>query len=205
MIRFFGKLHPVSAHYGDYPVPLRAIRPLGDDAVAAGYAALKDPANQKRHGAKEAAFPNAVSYYRPPFLRDAFRDIGDYIRGLLPFDIVDTYYYARLYGLGDQLKIHTDRGGCFVSVTLCFGYENSDMFPSGSTWPIGVLEDHATAHPRETWFALQPGDGVLYPGCAVPHWREVFLGPACGQAFFHWVPADPPRFSEFFGDTNKRG
>jgi hypothetical protein len=205
MMRFFGKLHPIARHYADYPVPLRTIRPLGADEAAAAYDALRDPANIAQLGQKEAAYPSAVCYYRPPFLTDIFRAVGDHIRRFLDFDIVETYYYARLYGRGDQLKIHTDRGSCFVSVSLCFGYDYSDMFPAGSAWPIGVLEDHASAAPRETLFQMQPGDGMLYPGCSVPHWRDVFLGPRCGQAFFHWVPADPTRFAEFYGDPNMKG
>lgn len=205
MMRFFGKLHPVAQYYADFPVPLRAVRPIGADEAAAAYDALRDSSNIARLGQKEAAYPSAVCYYRPPFLTDIFRAVGEHIRRFLDFDIVETYYYARLYGLGDQLKLHTDRGSCFVSVSLCFGYDYSDMFPQGAAWPIGVLEESEGGEGRPVSFPLQPGEGIIYPGCAAPHWRDMFLGAHCGQAFFHWVPKDDALFAEFYGDPDKRG
>ncbi len=206
-MRYPGKLHPVIAHYPRYPVPLRAIRPLGADAVAAGWRALRDPANIRKLGRAEAVHPNAVCYYSPPFLAEAYRALTAEVRALLGYDIVETYYYARLYGTGDELKIHTDRGSCFVSVSLCFGYEYSPMFPEGSAWPIAALADEGEGPGtgRPVSFALQPGEGILYPGCSAPHWRDLFLGARCGQAFFHWVPKDAAAFGAFYGDPDRKG
>jgi hypothetical protein len=204
-MRYLGRTHPIAAEYTNFPVPLKTIHAIDADMAARAYAALKDPANTRKYGQKEAAFPSAVCYYTPPFLRDIYTTLGDFIRPLLGFDIVETYYYSRLYGTGDELKIHTDRGSCFVSVSLCFGYEYGPMFPPGSSWPIGVLP-HAGPEAQEPLsFALQPGDGILYPGCIAPHWRDMFLGPHCGQAFFHWVPRDERLFGEFYGDPKKLG
>lgn len=203
-MRFYGQLHPIASEYGRFPVPLRAIRPFGADEIEAGWQALKDPANVRRFGQKEKAHPNAVCYYHPPFLADTFARLGEHIRQFLDFDIVETYYYARLYGTGDELGLHTDRGECFVSVSLCFGYDFSPMFPKGSPWPIGVLEDVGDGPGKETIFPLQPGDGILYPGCSAPHWRDMFLGAHCGQAFFHWVPKDDDAFASFYGDPAHR-
>lgn len=204
-MRFYGKLHPIARQYDKYPVPLRAIQPIGAADAAAGYAAFKDPANIRRLGQKEKPYPSAVCYYHPPFLADTFRRLGEHIRQFLDFDIVETYYYARLYGTGDELKLHADRGACFVSVSLCFGYDYSPMFPPGSAWPIGVLEDRGNGPETPVGFPLQPGEGILYPGCSAPHWRDMFLGARCGQAFFHWVPKDDALFGEFYGDPNKAG
>jgi len=204
-MRFYGQKHPIAAEYRDFPVPLERIRPLDAARAAEGYAALKDPANIEALGQAEKAHPNAVCYYSPPFLADLFGLIGAHIRPLLAYDIVETYYYARLYGTGDQLGLHTDRGGCFVSVSVCLGYDFSPLFPEGSAWPIGVLAEEADGAGRPVTFGLAPGEGVLYPGCAIPHWRDVFLGAHCGQAFFHWVPAEPGRFGAFYGDPDKQG
>lgn len=206
-VRFHGKRHPIAAEYARFPVPLRAIRPVTPAETATAWRALRNPANIRRFGQSEAAYPNAVCYYHPPFLRALFAALGRHIRPLLDFDIVETYYYARLYGTGDQLKLHTDRGACFVSVSLCLGYEFSDLFPEGSAWPIGVLDDEGGSTDRGTpvLFPLQPGEGLLYPGCSAPHWRDVFLGARCGQAFFHWVPKDDSVFSGFYGDPDRHG
>lgn len=204
-MRFYGKLHPLAAEYPKFPVPLKAIRPITAKQAAAGYAALKDPKNIQALGQKEQPYPSAVCYYHPPFLAETFKILGEHIRQFLDFDIVETYYYARLYGTGDELKIHADRGACFVSVSLCFGYDYSPMFPEGSAWPIGVLTDTGNGPVDPVAFPLQPGEGILYPGCSAPHWRDMFLGTHCGQAFFHWVPKDDAKFAEFYGDPKKAG
>lgn len=204
-MRYAGQIHPIAAEYRNFPVPLRAIHPISEQQAGEVYAALKDPANIRKHGQKEAAYPSAVCYYTPPFLRETYGLLGAHIRQFLPFDIVETYYYSRLYGPGDQLRIHTDRGGCFVSVSLCFGYEYSPMFPAGSAWPLWALADEGKGPEKPVSFAFQPGDGILYPGCSAPHWRDMFLGQRCGQAFFHWVPKDDTVFGEFYGDPNKKG
>ncbi len=44
---------------------------------------------------------------------------------------------------------------------------------------------------------------MLYPGCSAPHWRNVFLGKHCGQAFFHYAPAVADTFGAYFGDTER--
>jgi hypothetical protein len=196
MVQFYGKKHPIAGEYAAYPVPLKGIQPISAAQAAEGYAALNDPANIKKLGYTEAAYPSAVCYYRPPFLEDIYKSIGDYIRPFLDYDIEETYYYARLYGTGDELKIHTDRACCFVSVSLCFGYDYSPMFPKGAAWSLGALDPAGQA----IEFKLHPGEGMLYPGCSAPHWREMFLGSHCGQAFFHWVPKIPAVFEEFYGD-----
>ena len=204
-MRYTGKIHPISAEYENFPVPLRAIRPIDADMAARAYAALKDPANVRTLGQKEPAYPSAVCYYRPDFLREVYDAVTAHIRQFLNFDLVETYYYARLYGPGDELRIHTDRGSCFVSVSLCFGYEYSPMFPEGSAWPLWALADEGKGPEKPVSFPFQAGDGMLYPGCSAPHWREMFLGQHCGQAFFHWVPKDDRLFAEFYGDPDKRG
>lgn len=204
-MRYTAQVHPIAAEYRNFPVPLRAIHPVDDAMARAAYAALKDPVNTRKHGQKEAAYPSAVCYYTPPFLRDVYTAVGAHIRQFLPFDLIETYYYARLYGPGDELRIHTDRGGCFVSVSLCFGYDYSPMFPPGSAWPLMALEDLGKGPEKPVSFPLQAGDGILYPGCSAPHWRDMFLGQHCGQAFFHWVPKDDALFGEFYGDPNKTG
>jgi hypothetical protein len=204
-IRFIGQKHPLISEYANFPVPLRQISPLSAERAALAFAALGDPGNKRKYGQSEPQYPSAVCYYYPPFLTDIFRELGDHISSLLDFELVETYYYARLYGTGDELKIHTDRGSCFVSVSLCFGYDYSPMFPKGSSWPIGVLAETSGGGEEPVEFRLQPGEGILYPGCSAPHWRDMFLGDHCGQAFFHWVPKDDRIFGSFYGDPDKLG
>lgn len=203
-MRFFGQKPPITAEYARYPVPVERIRPLSAEEARAGLATLKDPANMETYGERDKAYPSAVCYYRAPFLAETAAAVADHIRPKLPFDIVETYWYARLYGTGDKLDIHVDRGACFVSVSVCFGYEFNELFPPGSAWALSALATQSDGSDREIAFDLNPGEGMLYPGCSAPHWRDVFLGALCGQAFFHYVPADAETFGEYFGDQTTR-
>jgi len=37
---------------------------------------------------------------------------------------------------------------------------------------------------------LSPGDGVIYKGTEIPHWRNEFTGDYYSQVFLHYVKAD---------------
>lgn len=202
-MRFHGNRPPIAAEYANYPVPLRHIFPLTEAEAAEAYALLKDSNNIEAYGEPDKTYPSAVCYYRAPFLAETAAAVKRHIRPYLDYDIVETYWYARLYGMGDKLDIHVDRGACFVSVSLCFGYDFNTLFTDGSSWPIGALEEDGKGGEREALFDLKPGEGILYPGCSAPHWRDVFLGQTCGQAFFHYVPAVAQTFGEFFGDVGR--
>ena len=204
-MQFHGKKAPIAAQYAKFPVPLTLIRPLSAEAAAEAYESLKDAATIEAYGETDKAYPGAVCFYRARFLAEVATAVARHIRPYLEYDIVETYWYARLYGMGDKLDIHVDRGPCFVSVSLCFGYDFNTLFTDGSSWPIGALEEDGKGGERAALFDLKPGQGILYPGCSVPHWRDVFLGQTCGQAFFHYVPAVAQTFGEFFGDKKTRG
>lgn len=202
-MRFYGNRPPIAAEYARYPVPLRRINPLSPEEASEAFGQLKDSGNIEAYGETDKSYPSAVCYYHAPFLEETAASVKRHIRPFLDYDIVETYWYARLYGTGDKLPIHVDRGACFVSVSVCFGYDFNTLFTEGSRWPIGALAQSGTESESEELFELAPGEGILYPGCAAPHWRDVFLGERCGQAFFHYVPAGVAAFDEFLGDVGR--
>jgi len=87
-----------------------------------------------------------------------------------------TYAYWRYYVFGADLKKHSDRPACEISVTACIKkYDN---------WPIVV---------EGTSFELQEGDAVLYAGCDQEHWRPgTYKGEGMAQVFFHYVNQTGP-------------
>lgn len=109
------------------------------------------------------------------------------LEDVLQEELLPTYSYARLYGNGDELKIHSDRESCEISVTIQLGRSHH------YSWPIymgGMRYD------------LAEGDGVIYKGCDVMHWREPCNGPPdyySGQVFCHFVRVNGPNV-EFAGD-----
>jgi len=90
-------------------------------------------------------------------------------------ELIPTYAYARLYSNGDVLERHKDRSACEVSITIQLGRSHH------YAWPIYMGGQR---------FDLGEGDGVIYPGCDVEHWRDKCDGPEgyyAGQVFLHFV------------------
>jgi hypothetical protein len=97
-------------------------------------------------------------------------------------NLIPTYSYARMYVNGETLPKHADRPACQYSVTLCLGMD-------GDPWPIFIAK---TEEDVGGSVSLNVGDGVLYLGMDMYHWREPFEGQWQAQVFLHWVDADGP-------------
>ena len=102
-----------------------------------------------------------------------------------------TYAYWRYYIFGGELKKHTDRPACEISITACIKkYDN---------WPIIV---------EGTSFELEEGDAVLYAGCDQEHWRPgIYKGEGLAQVFLHYVnqlgPYKNHAYDNFLKTTDK--
>lgn len=120
--------------------------------------------------------PNALATLDHNFFLETLHEqIWPKLEIILEEELLPTYTYARLYSNGDELKKHQDRPACEISITVQLG--RSHHF----AWPIYAGDQR---------FDLAEGDGVVYLGCDIPHWREVCKGPNeyySGQAFFHFV------------------
>src|SRR5262245_43737865 len=92
-----------------------------------------------------------------------------------------TYSYLRVYQRGDVLARHTDRASCETSLTINLGCQGNER------WPIWLDPDGEARA-----FDLDPGDGLLYRGIEVPHWREAFRGERMVQLFLHYVDREGP-------------
>lgn len=95
--------------------------------------------------------------------------------------LLPTYSYFRMYKRGDVLQRHRDRPACEISVTLNIGQKPLDP------WPI-YLQGDGEPHGAE----LKPGDGLLYRGIDLFHWRDAYSGEALVQVFLHYVDRDGP-------------
>ena len=101
----------------------------------------------------------------------------EYCTGL---DLYPTYSYTRFYKPGNELKIHRDRPSCEISLTV----KLSDT--GWYNWPIWMVD---------TPYDLNDGDGVIYRGCDLDHWREPCGGYEdyrMGQVFMHYVNKNGP-------------
>jgi hypothetical protein len=99
-----------------------------------------------------------------------------------------TYSYFRVYKHGDVLEAHLDRPSCEISLSLTLGFEAPEP------WPI-VLEVDGRPRPVQ----LLPGDGIVFRGMELRHWRERFDGGSHASVFLHYVDRNGP-FSEWKHD-----
>jgi hypothetical protein len=106
-------------------------------------------------------------------------------------ELLPTYSYARLYSNGDELTKHTDRPACEVSITIQLGRSHH------YAWPIYMGGQR---------FDMGEGDGIIYKGCDIEHWREPCNGPKnyySGQVFLHYVKKNGQHALES-GDSTMR-
>jgi len=94
-----------------------------------------------------------------------------------------SYCYNRIYLPGNDLKKHTDRFACEISasITLKYFYKDKDY-----KWPLCM---------NNIPIVIESGDGVIYKGCEIEHWRPVFIQPKdCWhhQLFIHYVDLNGP-------------
>lgn len=140
----------------------------------------------------DGQIPNALALINHDlFLETLHEIIWPKLEAVLNEELLPTYTYARLYSNGDVLEKHFDRTACEVSVTVQLGRSHH------YAWPI-----YAGGVP----FYLAEGDGVVYKGVEIEHWRDVCEGPDkyySGQAFFHFVRKNGKHASEF-GDSKIR-
>lgn len=86
-------------------------------------------------------------------------------------ELFPTYSYWRMYTYNADLKVHTDRPACEISVTAHI--EGAD-----NQWPI-IVEG------KEIY--TEPGDAVLYLGRELKHERKTFKQDFQSQVFLHYV------------------
>jgi SAM-dependent methyltransferase len=95
-------------------------------------------------------------------------------------DLLPTYSFWRIYENGAVLERHTDRPSCEVSLSISVAVEPADI-----EWPLYLTDYHGAEVPIQ----LRPGDGLIYMGCDIPHWRAQFQGHVQYQVFLHYVRA----------------
>ena len=125
------------------------------------------------------------------FLDTVLEQLWPDIEEVVGEELFPTYSYARLYNNGDILEKHKDRGACEISVTIQLSKSHN------YSWPIFMEKEQ---------YIINTGDGVVYQGCEIEHWREECAGPKgyySAQAFFHFVKKNGDN-SHLAGDPYQR-
>jgi hypothetical protein len=97
---------------------------------------------------------------------------------LVGFELAPTYSYTRRYAKGEVLTRHTDRAACEISVTA------SIQIPKGAGPSVVHLKP---PNFDETKVEMFEGDGCVYAGTEVEHWRGRFRVGGYIQLFLHFI------------------
>jgi len=127
----------------------------------------------------------SYSYYSLPVCNILLGRLTEKISKAAGKTLKPTYSYCRVCLKGAELKPHKDRPSCEYSVTLNLSQTHQ--------WPIYMGKRKVMQ---------EPGDGVIYKGCEIEHWRPEFLGDEYVQVFLHYVDADGP-YKDYTYDVKK--
>jgi hypothetical protein len=124
----------------------------------------------------DGQIPGSYNHYADIAMEILLKNLKQKIEKTTKVKLIETYSYMRIYRKGDELKRHKDRESCEISTTLNLG---------GDSWPI-FIDGSGKKNNKGTKVNLLPGDMLIYRGCELEHWREVFEGDECVQVFLHY-------------------
>jgi hypothetical protein len=120
-------------------------------------------------------------FYKDSKFEELLVELKPVLENHVGLSLHETYSFARIYKIGDILKSHRDRNACEISVTISLGNK-------GKPWPIWFNDKNERAQS----VILEPGDGLIYKGIELAHWRELNECGDCSQVFLHYVDQNGP-------------
>ena len=170
---------------------------------------------QYHHIEVEGQVEGSLARYWHPQYRKIHTGVRKKLEEIIGRKLYNTYYYDRFYFPGQELKKHSDRPACEISVSI---HISTNLPDNLKDWPFKIKTPEiytdknktAVLVPGEERSAvLNPGDGLLYKGCERPHWRDPMPTPRVRkrdmllrgkqpeyyyhQIFFHYVLQDGER------------
>ena len=131
----------------------------------------------------DAAFDAVLEWFRPQISR------------LVGLELIPTYSYTRIYNRGAILARHTDRPACEISLTA------SISIPEGMAPSVIYLKPPDA---EEIKVEMHEGDGCLYAGSEVEHWRDAMPADGYIQLFLHYITRHGANFPAHAYDQRKR-
>lgn len=147
--------------------------------------------------------PDTPAYYGDTLTDTLLEFAVPFVEEMVDDLLYPTYSYMRMYKRGDQLAPHNDRPSCEISMTLCLGYDVAGSGDPDYCWPIFMDNSidysadlngayRPAAFGEGKGVCLKPGDGVIYYGTEVRHWRNPYPGENHAQVFFHFARRNGP-------------
>lgn len=181
--------------------------------IATKYALLKEKVEFSPEEGLDAQVEGAHSVYGDTLMETLMFFTKPHLEKATGLELVPTYTYYRVYRPGSILARHKDRPSCEVSVTICLGrkYIHQDtnfewnMFvdPESPQIPLGVNGEFVSNNKPGIEVSQNIGDGLIYRGCELEHWRDKFLAEKDSyqvQVFFHYINKNGPFYPELVYD-----
>jgi hypothetical protein len=122
--------------------------------------------------------PASLSLGGDPGLDSVLEWIRPELERLVGFKLAPAYSYTRRYAKGELLSRHKDRESCELSVTL------SIQIPKRAAPSVIYFKG---ANARVTKISMREGDGCIYAGAELEHWRDRFKIDGYTQLFLHFI------------------
>jgi hypothetical protein len=160
------------------------IRPLQLAALRNYFRLLDQNGYLIKEPARGSQSINRYIWHNESVARFVHYQITELVNQVVPEPIKPSYTYLSTYKSGAILPRHTDREQCVWNLSLLID-TNPEMGFSDS-WPICLEIEKEVKAVR-----LEMGDGVLYRGTEIPHWRDALPeGHTVTLVFCHFVPID---------------
>jgi hypothetical protein len=143
---------------------------------------------------KDKQCPLSLSLSGDPAFDAMLEWLRPEISRLVGCALAPTYSYTRRYTKGDELGRHLDREACEISATICVA------IPKGAApSPLCVQ----LANGRRTKIEMFEGDGCIYAGAEVEHWRDAFRSTGYLQLFLHFIRRRGRHYPRWLYDGRK--
>jgi len=120
--------------------------------------------------------------YCEPATRKLHARLTEMVALIVGEPLQPSYCILARYEPGARLQRHVDRAQCVWNLSLVLDAQSAEDV--AAPWPL-YLETSSGIQAVE----LRPGQGVIFPGTRVPHWREPLpSGNQTTIAFYHFVP-----------------
>ncbi len=143
---------------------------------------------------KDRACPSSLSLGGDAGLDAVLQWVQPEVSRLVGFDVVPTFSYTRQYAKGEALARHIDRAACEVSVTI------SVQIPEGAGPSVVHLKAPKL---KKTKVEMFEGDGCVYAGTEVEHWRERFRIGGYIQLFLHFIAKSSRNYPKLMFDRRE--
>ena len=151
------------------------VRNIIDDASE--YNSYVEDQMKENKGEQDFQVPNAKILYKTEKTEKLLKDVKGRVEKATGMKLFKTYSFIRKYTKGMELKKHTDRNACEISVSICLGYKGTPL------WKIWLTDLNGKDHGVE----LKEGDAIIFRGTELTHWRDKMENDEQTQVFLHYV------------------